>query len=167
MHMRVCSVTQSCLTLCDPMDCSPPGSSARGILQARILEGVAVLSSRGSSQPRNDPASPALPMDSLLLSPEGSPTKTYLATGHFILQNSSPSKGKAPVQNQLFPTALSAGLHKVKSWAFWTKWFISLCRECQHHMYKRFLSSIPEDVIIISCNVSNYDRPGLVDLEVW
>ena len=36
-------VTQSCPTLCDPMDCSPPGSSARGILQARILEWAAIL----------------------------------------------------------------------------------------------------------------------------
>ena len=44
---------QSCLTLCDPMGCSPPGSSVHGILQARILEWVAVLSSRGSSQSRN------------------------------------------------------------------------------------------------------------------
>ena len=35
-------VTQSCLTLCDPMDCSPPGSSIHGILQARILEWVAI-----------------------------------------------------------------------------------------------------------------------------
>ena len=34
-------VAQSCLTLCDPMDCSPPGSSVHGILQARILEWVA------------------------------------------------------------------------------------------------------------------------------
>ena len=40
---------QSCLTLCDPMDCSPPDSSVHGILQARILEGIAVPSSRGSS----------------------------------------------------------------------------------------------------------------------
>ena len=40
---------QSCLTLFDPMDCSPPGSSAHGILQARILEWVAMPSSRGSS----------------------------------------------------------------------------------------------------------------------
>ena len=40
---------QSCLTLCDPMDCSPPGSSAHGILQARILEWVAIPSSRASS----------------------------------------------------------------------------------------------------------------------
>ena len=35
-------VAQSCPTLCDPMDCSPPGSSAHGILQARILEWVAI-----------------------------------------------------------------------------------------------------------------------------
>ena len=40
---------QSCLTLCDPMDCRPPGSSGHGISQARILEWVAMLSSRGSS----------------------------------------------------------------------------------------------------------------------
>ena len=46
-------VTQSCLTLCDPMDCSTPGSSVHVILQARILEWVAILFSRGSSQPRN------------------------------------------------------------------------------------------------------------------
>ena len=44
---------QSCLTLCDPMDCSPPGSSVHGILQARILEWVSLSSSRGSSQPRD------------------------------------------------------------------------------------------------------------------
>ena len=44
---------QSCLTLCDPMDCSPPGSSLHGILQARVLEWIAVSFSRGSSQPRD------------------------------------------------------------------------------------------------------------------
>ena len=45
--------TQSCLTLCNPLDCSPPGSSVHGILWARILEWVAMTSSRGSSRPRN------------------------------------------------------------------------------------------------------------------
>ena len=45
-------VAQSCPTLCDPMDCSPPGFSVHGILQPRILEWVAMLSSRGSFQPR-------------------------------------------------------------------------------------------------------------------
>ena len=44
---------QSCPTLCDPMDCSLPGSSVHGILQARILEWVAMPSSRGSSRPRD------------------------------------------------------------------------------------------------------------------
>ena len=44
-------VTQSCLTVCDCMDCSPPDSSLHGILQARILEWVAMPFSRGSSRP--------------------------------------------------------------------------------------------------------------------
>ena len=50
--------TQLCLTLCNSMDYSPPGSSVYGILQARILEWVDMPSSRGSSQPRTEPTSP-------------------------------------------------------------------------------------------------------------
>ena len=45
-------VAQSCPTLCDPVDCSLPGSSLYGILQARVLEWVAISFSRGSSRPR-------------------------------------------------------------------------------------------------------------------
>ena len=45
-------VTQSCPTLCDPMDCSLQGFSVYGILQARMLEWVAIPFSRGSSRPR-------------------------------------------------------------------------------------------------------------------
>ena len=45
-------VTQSCPTLCNPMDCSPPGTSVHEISQARILEWVAISFSRASSQPR-------------------------------------------------------------------------------------------------------------------
>ena len=52
-YICAASVAQSCLTLCDPVDCSPPGSSVHGTLQARILKGVAVSSSRGSSRPRD------------------------------------------------------------------------------------------------------------------
>ena len=44
---------QSCLTVCDPMDCSLPGSSVNGILQERTLDWVAVPSPRGSSRPRD------------------------------------------------------------------------------------------------------------------
>ena len=51
--MSVCSVAQLCPTLWDPLDCSPPGSSVRGILQARILEWVAISFFRGSSWPRD------------------------------------------------------------------------------------------------------------------
>ena len=50
--LRVC-VSQSCPTLCDPMDCSPPHSSIHRILQARILEWVAIPFCKGSSQPRD------------------------------------------------------------------------------------------------------------------
>ena len=46
-------VAQPCLTFCDPMDCSLPGSSVHGILQAKILEWVAIPFSRECSQPRN------------------------------------------------------------------------------------------------------------------
>ena len=55
VYVRVCSIFQLCLTLCDPMDCSPAGSSVHGISQARILERVAISSSRGSSRPRDCP----------------------------------------------------------------------------------------------------------------
>ena len=58
-------VAQSCLTLCDAMDCSLPGSSVHEIFQARILEWVAISFSRGSYQPRIEPRSLALQADSL------------------------------------------------------------------------------------------------------
>ena len=45
--------TQPCPTLCDPMDCNLPGSSAHRVCQARILEWVAISYSRGPSQPRD------------------------------------------------------------------------------------------------------------------
>ena len=50
LHVGVCSLMSDS---CDPMDYSPPGSSVHGLLQARILEGVAMPSSRGSSLPRD------------------------------------------------------------------------------------------------------------------
>ena len=46
-------VTQLCLTLCDPTDCSLPGSSVHGIFHAIVLEWIAIAFSRGSSQPRD------------------------------------------------------------------------------------------------------------------
>ena len=49
----LCEVAQSCPTLCDPVDCSPPGSSVHGIFQARVLEWGAISFSRRSSPPRD------------------------------------------------------------------------------------------------------------------
>ena len=59
---------QSCLTLHDPMDCSPPHSSVHGVLQARIVEWVAISFSGDLSDPGIEPGSPALQTDSLPLS---------------------------------------------------------------------------------------------------
>ena len=66
-------VAQLCPTLCDPMGCSPPGSSVHGILYARILEWVAMPYSRGSFQPRDQTWSPTLLADFLLSEPPGKP----------------------------------------------------------------------------------------------
>ena len=56
-------------TLCDPMDNSPPGSSVHGIIQARILEWVAIYFSSVLPNPGIEPWSPALQADSLLSEP--------------------------------------------------------------------------------------------------
>ena len=58
-------VVQSCLTLCNPMDRSPPGSSVHGFLQARILEWIAIPFSRDLPNPGIEPGSPASQADSL------------------------------------------------------------------------------------------------------
>ena len=61
VHSTVCLVTLSCLTLYDPTDWSSPGSSSMGFLQARILQWVAISSSRGSSQPRDQTQASCIP----------------------------------------------------------------------------------------------------------
>ena len=69
-----------CLTLCDPMDCSLLGSSVHGISQERILEWVAMPSSRGYSHARDErmhPMAPALQVESSLLSHWGTPSYKY------------------------------------------------------------------------------------------
>ena len=62
---------QLCPTLCDAMDCSPPESSVHGILQARIMQWVAIPFSRGSSQLGIESMSPELQADSLPSEPPG------------------------------------------------------------------------------------------------
>ena len=72
-------VAQLCLTLCNPMDCSPPGSSIHGTLQARTLEWVAIPSSKGSSQPSDRTQVSCLASDSLLFEP---PEKVNISLLH-------------------------------------------------------------------------------------
>ena len=72
-------VAQLCPTLCNPMDCSPPGSFVHRILQARILEWVANSSSKGPSQ-GIEPVSPALQADSLLSGSPGKPRHITVVT---------------------------------------------------------------------------------------
>ena len=71
-------VAQSCLTLCNPVDCSPPDSSVHGILQARILEWVATSFPGSLPDPGIDPTSSALQVDSLPSEPPGKPPKEVL-----------------------------------------------------------------------------------------
>ena len=71
--VHVHSVAQWCLTLCDSMDSTLPGSSVCGISQARIVEWVAMPSSRGSSPPKDQTHIPCNSTDSLSLRPLGRP----------------------------------------------------------------------------------------------
>ena len=76
--MHACQVAPVLSDLWTPMDCSPPGSSVHGLLQARTLEWVAMPSSRGLPDPGIKPttlASPALQASSLPLVPPGKPIK--------------------------------------------------------------------------------------------
>ena len=77
----LCSLAQSCLTLCNPMDCNPPDSFVHGILQARTLQWVPMLSSRGSSQPRDQTQISLIAGDSLPYEPIGK--STFLSSVQF------------------------------------------------------------------------------------
>ena len=72
-------VVQSCMTSFNTMDCSPPGSSVHGILQAWILEWLAILFSQGVFLTQG-PVSPALQADSLPFEPLGKPLSSLLTT---------------------------------------------------------------------------------------
>ena len=104
MHARAQLLTDSVshklyLTLCNPLDCSLPGSSVRGILQARILKWVAISFSRDLPNPGIESRSSALQADSLPTEPPGK-TTNYLRNGN---------------QNWGFPGGTSGKEHTCKS----------------------------------------------------
>ena len=99
----VCTRTklfQSCLTLCDPMGCSQPGSSVHGTLQARILEWVAMPSSRGSSQPRDQAC--------ILMSPA--------LAGRFLTINTTWEAPAQPLPSSKTQTVLRLHSHPCGHW---------------------------------------------------
>ena len=88
---------QPCLTFCNPKNCSLPGSSVHGILQARILEWVAILFSRDLPNPGIEPRSPTLQADSLPSEPSWTPKNIGV--------------GSLSLLQQIFPTQeLNQGL---------------------------------------------------------
>ena len=112
-------VTQSCPTLCDPVDCSLPGSFFHGILQARIL--VATFPSSGNlPDPGMEPGSPALQADSLPSEPPGKPQgcqgrpplfhplpAVSATTGHRKATDKGPARVPWSQQQNLLETACS------------------------------------------------------------
>ena len=93
---------QSCLTLCNPMDCSPPGSSVHGILQARIQEWVPFPAPGDLPNRGIKPIAPALLADSLSSEPPGKPHLSWYLSRYRL----------PPFFNHMSPPSLSS-----KPWA--------------------------------------------------
>ena len=118
----VSEVAQSCPTLCDPVDCSPPGSSVHGILQAGILEWVTISFSRGSSRPRIEPRSPSLQADALTSESPGNQPRQYIKRERHYFAKRGPSSQSYDFSNSHvwmwdFDYKESWTL---KNWASWT-----------------------------------------------
>ena len=88
-------VAQSCPILWDPVDCSLPGFSIHGILQARILEWVTISFPRGSSWPKDQTRSPALGADALTSEPPGKPKRGVAIRSGYIPHTGIESKSPA------------------------------------------------------------------------
>ena len=110
-------VTQSCLTLCDPMDCSLPGFSVHRILQARIVEWFTVPSPGDLPDPGIEPRSPALQADSLPSEPPGKPlwgvtctNKHRLSCFIFSWENTICTDHAMSIICQVFPLGKKASI---------------------------------------------------------
>ena len=88
---------QSCLTVCDSLDCSPPHSSVHEILQAIILECVATSVSRVLPDPGIEPASPALQADSLVSEPPGKLPKQETKVQFLVREDLTCPRATKPV----------------------------------------------------------------------
>ena len=126
---------QSCPTLCNPMDCSPLGSSIHGILQARILEWIAMPSSRGSPWPKIE----SLPLMSLALA-DGFFTTSATWEVHLHCSFLKPITSRPPCCSP----PVVPGVHNV-GLTLWTAGHshATLCTVFKSHIYNTYpLSSI-------------------------
>ena len=148
---RACSVVQSCLTLGNPMVCSLPGSSVHRVFQARILEWVAMPSSKGSSQPRNwttSLGSPALAGGFITTESPGGFITTESPGKHLLLLSlckfttfpSPPTKGFLPtvpfIPYSLPASSLRDVTDKVSAISLgFPSWFLDGCCSSSHYVH--------------------------------
>ena len=109
--MSLCLVVQSCLTLCDSVDCSPPGYSVHGILQARLWSGLPCPPPEDLLNPGIEPRSPTLQVDSLPTEPPGKSKNTGVGSLS-LLEGNLPDPGikpgsPPPLQVNSLPAELS------------------------------------------------------------
>ena len=117
-------ITQPCLTLCDPMDCSPPGSSVHGILQERILEWVAMPSSRGSFQLRDQTCI----------------TCVFCIAGRFLMHNFKRKWWVSKLIRNLYSNLKPVFTFKGLPW--WLRW-LSVCLQCGRQRFSLWVRKIP------------------------
>ena len=122
----LCSVTQWCLTLCDPVDCNLPGSSAHGIFQARIVEWDTISSSRGPSSPGITLASLVSPAWQVILYHQCHLTVPTVAAAFCIAPNAQDCSFSTPS-----PTLV--GLKKnffLNNFQMYMKWYLIMVLIC-------------------------------------
>ena len=108
----LCLVAQMCLTLCDPMDCSPPSSSVHEDSPARILQWVAMPSSRGSSQPRDHTQVSHITHGFFTIEPPGKPAVRLTCKNVcLIIFVKSVIKNVITIYSSLLPNSISIQNH--------------------------------------------------------
>ena len=157
MHAR--SLTQSCLNLCNPMDCSPPGSSAHVICQTRILEWVAISFSKESSQPRDQTGVSCIScIGRWILYLWASWEVWWLSFDHFIIKKFSIIHSKtSTIAISVAGSTLSYSDSYVSLFLFWSRSYkdkIIFCRWKSFEWFRR--KYIQPSLINIWC----YYKPG-------
>ena len=125
VQLLLCTlVTQSCPNLCDPTDCSLPGSSVHGIFQARILEWVAISSSRRPSRPRDQTCISCSGRWILTTEPLGKPTVTIITIKAFACNardlGSISGSRRSPGEGNGNPLQYSCLKNPMDGGAWWT-----------------------------------------------